>query len=214
MIQSPLFKGIAENDLKELLKCLNAKESAYEKNDFIFRAGDKASSIGVILSGGVYVLKEDFWGNRTILAKLEEGDLFGEAFACREEEKLPVSVMAVEKSRILFVDYRRIITNCPNTCVFHASLIENMIRILAGKNVMLTQKMEHMSKRTTREKILSYLSAQAVRCGSNAFTIPFNRQELADFLCVERSAMSAELGKMRKEGLLSCEKSRFVLKKQ
>ena len=214
MIHSPLFKGIAENDLKELLKCLNAKESVYEKNEFIFRAGDKASSIGVIISGGVYVQKEDFWGNRTILAKLEEGDLFGEAFACREEEKLPVSVMAVEKSRILFVDYRRIITNCPNTCVFHASLIENMIRILAGKNVMLTQKMEHMSKRTTREKILSYLSAQAVRCGSNAFNIPFNRQELADYLCVERSAMSAELSKMRKEGLLSCEKSRFVLNKQ
>lgn len=213
MIQSPLFKGIAEKELKELLKCLNAKETAYEKNEFIFRAGDKASSIGVIISGGVYVLKEDFWGNRTILAKLEEGDLFGEAFACREEEKLPVSVMAVEKSRILFVDYRRIINNCPNTCVFHASLIENMIRILAGKNVMLTQKMEHLSKRTTREKILSYLSAQAVRCGSNAFTIPFNRQELADFLCVERSAMSAELGKMHKEGLLSCEKNRFVLNK-
>lgn len=213
MIQSPLFKGIAEKELKELLKCLNAKETAYEKNEFIFRAGDKASSIGVIISGGVYVLKEDFWGNRTILAKLEEGDLFGEAFACREEEKLPVSVMAVEKSRILFVDYRRIINNCPNTCVFHASLIENMIRILAGKNVMLTQKMEHLSKRTTREKILSYLSAQAVRCGSNVFTIPFNRQELADFLCVERSAMSAELGKMRKEGLLSCEKNRFVLNK-
>lgn len=213
MIQSPLFKGIAEKELKELLKCLNAKETAYEKNEFIFRAGDKASSIGVIISGGVHVLKEDFWGNRTILAKLEEGDLFGEAFACREEEKLPVSVMAVEKSRILFVDYRRIINNCPNTCVFHASLIENMIRILAGKNVMLTQKMEHLSKRTTREKILSYLSAQAVRCGSNVFTIPFNRQELADFLCVERSAMSAELGKMRKEGLLSCEKNRFVLNK-
>ncbi|NLT58179.1 MAG: Crp/Fnr family transcriptional regulator [Clostridiales bacterium] len=207
----PLFDGIDAADLKTLLDCLSATRRRCEKNEFVFLAGDRVTLIGIVLSGGVRILQEDFWGNRAILDNIGPGGLFGEAFSCAEVEHLPVSVMSVLPSDILLVDYRRIITTCSSACVFHARLIRNMLHIMAEKNVRLTQKMEILTRRSTREKLLRYLSAQAQQTGGSSFTIPFNRQELAEYLAIDRSAMSKELSKMQQDGLLRVDRSRFEL---
>ncbi|MDL2273953.1 Crp/Fnr family transcriptional regulator [Oscillospiraceae bacterium OttesenSCG-928-G22] len=208
----PLFTGIAEEQLTSLFDCLTAKRHRYKKDEFIFRADDRAVFVGVVVSGGANIIQEDFWGNRTILAHVVPGELFGEAFSCAETEKLPVSVIATEASDIMLIDYRKIATVCSSSCVFHTRLIANMMRVLAGKNIMLTRKMEYVSKRTTREKILAFLSAQAVQAKRGDITIPFNRQELADYLCVERSALSRVLMQMKEDGILDYDKNRFTLK--
>ncbi len=207
-----LFEHIAEAEISGLLKCLSAKEKKYKKNDFIFSEEDTPTYVGIILSGSVCIVKEDFWGNRAILTKLGVGDLFGEAFSCAGVKKLPVSVIASDDAEVLLVDYKKIITTCSTACVFHTRLISNMIKILANKNIMMTQKIQHIVKRTTREKLLSFLSEQALKSKSNTFTIQFNRQELADYLSVDRSAMSNELCKMRDEGILNFNKNNFELK--
>ena len=212
----PLFSGIEEGDLRALFICLSAVQKRFEKNGFVLTAGGKTDSIGIVLSGAVHVLRDDFWGNREILTRIEPGGLFGEAFACVGVEsaileRLPVSVMVAEKSEILSLNCRRILMFCPSACGFHAVLIRNLTRVLAEKNVMLTQKLEHVSRRTTRKKLLSYLSEQAKRAGGSVFDIPFSRQELADYLSVDRSAMSSELSKMRDENLLRWHRNHFEL---
>jgi CRP-like cAMP-binding protein len=208
---SPLFTNIGSDDLPSLLSCLSAVQRSIGKNEFLFSAGDEATHVGIVLSGSVNVIQEDFWGNRTILTHITPGSLFGEAFACAQFPNLPVSVIATEKTDVLLVDANRIITICPSACTFHARLIRNMIEILSMKNIALVQKMEHITKRTTREKLLSYLSEQARIADSPAFDIPFNRQELADYLSVDRSAMSAELSKMQAEGILHYQHNHFEL---
>ena len=150
--------------------------------------------------------------NKNIVAFIEKGQLFGEAFACADLKILPVSVFSAEDSEIMLIDYRKIITTCSNTCSFHSKLIYNMLRIVANKNIILSQKIEFISKRTTKEKLLAYLSSEAKKAGSNSFSIPFSRQELADFLSVDRSAMSAELCKLRDSGVIEFNKNKFVLK--
>lgn len=207
----PLFAGIEEKQLVVLLRCLAATKRAYDKDNFIFELGQKAAYVGIVLTGGVYVIQEDFWGNRVILAHMGSGELFGEAFSCAEVEKLPISVIAANKSEIMLIDYRKIVTSCNAACAFHTSLIKNMLRILADKNMKLTRKMEYISKRSIREKLLSFLSAEAVRKKNNTVVIPFNRQELADYLCVDRSALSRELSLMRQEGIIRYDKNRFEL---
>lgn len=212
LLDCPLFSGVNEEDMRALLGCLGATARSYEKHSAIFHADDTPESVGVILSGSVHVIQEDYWGNRTILAHITSGGLFGEAFSCAEADKLPVSVFATEKSEIMLIRYRKIIASCSSACEFHTRLIGNMIRILAEKNILLTQKIAVTSGRTTRDKLLAYLSAQAIRAGSGRFRIPFNRQELADYLCVDRSALSRELSRMREEGVLEYDKSLFRLK--
>jgi len=207
----PLFEDIKPADIDILLDCLSAIPRKHQKNDFIFSLGDSVQSIGIILSGGVYVLQEDYWGTRTILAHIEAGNLFGESFSCAQTKQLPVSVIASQATEILLIDYRHIINACPTFHDFHIQLIKNMMTILAQKNIILTQKLEIISHRTTRERLLSYLSSQAIRAEKNRFTIPFNRQELADFLSVERSAMSAELSRMQEDGLIKTRRSEFEL---
>lgn len=207
----PLFAGIAQDEFEALFQCLSAKRQLYKKDAFVFRAEERAIWVGIVVSGGVNVIQEDFWGNRTILTHVQPGELFGEAFSCAGVPRLPVSVIATKPSEILLIDYSKIAAVSSSPCAFYGRLISNMLRILADKNIRLTQKMERLSKRSIREKLLSFLSAQAVQAGSNELTIPFNRQELADFLCVERSALSRELGEMKKDGLLDYQKNRFVL---
>ena len=208
-----LFEGIKETDLESLFGCLSAVRKRFRKNRYILFAGGRTDSVGIVLEGAVHVLRDDYWGRRKILARIEPGGIFGEAFSCAGVEKFPVSVTAAEESELLFVNCKRIITSCSSACVFHARLIMNLTRILAGKNIELIQKLEHITQPTTREKLLSYLSEQAQRAGKNVFSIPFNREELADYLSVERSAMSAELSKMRKDGLLLYRKNKFELLK-
>ncbi|NLZ38191.1 MAG: Crp/Fnr family transcriptional regulator [Firmicutes bacterium] len=209
--KSPLFYGIDENELLSMLACLSAIRKSYDKNEYIYRAGEAVTTVGIVCCGSVQVIKEDFWGNRAIISQLTTGDSFGEAFSCAQVGLISVSVVAAEQAEVLLLDYKKIITTCSSNCTFHSHLIQNMLKILANKNIELTQKVEHMSKRTTREKLLSYLSAEAMKRGSNVFEIPFNRQELADYLSVDRSAMCNELSKLRAEGLLSYKRNHFEL---
>jgi CRP-like cAMP-binding protein len=211
LLKVPLFYGIEAQNLSGLLACIGSTRRSYAKNEMIFNAGDKVTSLGIVLCGNVQIIKEDMFGNRTIISQIGTGELFAEDFSCAQVESLPVSIKSVSDSEILFIYYRRILTTCTSACVFHNRLIENMVGILARKNVVLGQKIDHLSQRTTREKLLSFLSGQAQKAGSNHFIIPYNREELADYLCVERSAMSHELGKMRNEGLLRFKRSEFEL---
>ena len=207
----PLFNGIGESDLAALLGCLTAAQKICARDDFIFLAGERAGAMGVVLSGSLHIVQEDFWGRRTILTHIGTGELFGEAFAFAGLERLPVSAMAAEASEVLLLDQRKIMSPCPEACGFHSSLVGNMLRILARKNVTLVQKIEHLTRRSTREKLLAYLSSRARETGSGKFNIPFNRQELADYLAVDRSAMSNELSKMREEGMLEFNRNEFKL---
>lgn len=206
-----LFIGIDESEFNPLLSCLSAKVVRYEKNQIVFNSGDATSSFGIVLSGQVQVFQDDYYGNRSILAGIGPCNLFGESFACAETKALPVSVIATTESELLFIDCRRLESPCSNACGFHSRLIHNMLNSIAKKNVALTQKIEFTSKRTTREKLLAYLSAEAQKARSNSFCIPFNRQELADFLSIDRSAMSAELSKLRDDGVLKYNKNQFEL---
>ncbi|MDR0819388.1 MAG: Crp/Fnr family transcriptional regulator [Oscillospiraceae bacterium] len=207
----PLFSGIAETDLSALLACLNAKQIGFEKNDFVYLADDTAAKVGIVIEGGVNIIQEDYWGNRMILSHVEPGELFGEVFACAGVPKLPVSVVAAVRSEILLIDVARIVTTCSSASEFHSGMIRNLMRILARNNLAMIQKMEHITRRSTREKLLSYLSARAKELGNSKFDIPFNRQEMADYLAVDRSAMSAELSKMRDDGLLTYDRNHFNL---
>lgn len=208
---SKLFEGIKRDEIAGLLPCLSATKQTYKKDSYIYQMGDTTNKIGLVLSGCVHLVKEDYWGNHTILSEVMPGEFFGEAYACLTTESLAISCVATEPTKVLFLDIHKIVTVCTSACNFHTRLIQNLMMILAQKNVMLTQKLDHVSKRSTRDKLLSYLSAQAAKQHSNTFTIPFNRQQLADYLSVDRSAMSNELCKLRDQGLLTFHKNSFTL---
>ncbi|NLH00631.1 MAG: Crp/Fnr family transcriptional regulator [Clostridiales bacterium] len=210
--KSPLFSGVSDEELEIMLKCLSASIQDYSKGQFILRSGDNVSSVGMVLSGSVHIIKEDFWGNRNIISASAPGQLFAETYAFAHGAPLNVSAVAEEPSTVLFFDAHRILTVCSSACGFHTKLIRNLLSVFAEKNLILNEKLTHMTQRTTREKLLSYLSSEAVRHGSPSFEIPFNRQQLADYLSVDRSSMSNELCKMRDEGILSFKKNSFVLK--
>ncbi len=211
MEKQPLFRGIAEPELSRLLRCLIKARKTYEKGAYIFRAGEACKLVGIVESGGVHVVQESFWGDRSILTHVGPGGVFGEAFPCAGIAVLPVSAVAAESCRVLLLDAEKLLAPCDPACSGHIQLMENLLSILARKNVMLTQKMTHITRRTTREKLLSYLSEQALRSGSAEFDIPFTRQELADYLAVDRSAMSGVLCGLRDEGILRFRKSHFCL---
>lgn len=212
LTQSKLFEGIKKEEITEMLSCLLADLREFAKGEYIFRRGDTISDIALLLEGAVHIQKEDYWGNLSILSEINEGELFGEVYACLGNTKMINNAVAVSPVKVLFMDINRILTTCPSGCRFHERLIHNLLSAIASKNRMLTQKLEHMSQRTTREKLLSYLSEQSMKAGSSSFEIPFNRQQLADYLSVDRSAMSAELGKMRDDGLLEFQRNHFLLK--
>ena len=215
---SKLFQGISEDEVTSMLACLSAVRRSYAKGEYVFHRGERIDSVAVLLEGSVHIREDKF--DKTIdqglsiLNEIGEGESFGEVYACLGSEEILNNAVAVKQSEVLLLDVKRILTVCPSACQFHSRLIRNLLSVLALKNKMLTQKLEHMSKRTTREKLLSYLSEQSQRAGSPVFDIPFNRQQLADFLSVDRSAMSAELCRMRDEGILSFERSHFELRQR
>lgn len=209
--KSYLFMGMTDTEIINILKCLSSYKKSYIKNSFISRIGDILLDMGMVIYGSIHLIKEDYWGNRTIIAKIENGQVFGETYACLESEPLNVSIIAAENTEILFMNIKRILTICTSACNFHSRLISNLLKVIASKNLDLTNKVEHISKRTTREKLLSYLSQQAQKNKSNSFEIPFNRQQLADYLSVDRSAMSNELCKMRDQGILQFNRNKFKL---
>lgn len=206
------FAGIAEGDLLSLLGCLGARMARHAKGALILRAGERVDAAGLLLSGSALIVQEDFWGNRNLMARLVPGQLFAEAFACSACARLNVSVVADAPCEVMRLDVRRLLATCPTACAHHSRMIRNLIADLADKNLQLNEKLTHLGQRSTREKLLSYLSAEAQRRGTPKFDIPFNRQQLADYLSIDRSAMSAALGRLRDEGVLCFEKNHFVLK--
>ena len=210
LTECALFHGLREAQIREMLPCLSARQSRFRRGQFLLRAGDRVAFAGILLSGEAEVLQEDFWGNRNLLAAVGPGDLFAEAFACAHVVS-PVSVLCKTDGSVLYLNVRAVFSPCEKACAQHKALSQNLIRVLAEKNMQLNEKAGFLSQRTTREKLLAYLSAQARRAGSASFRIPFDRQQLADFLSVNRSAMSAELSRMQREGLLCADRSSFTL---
>ena len=210
LAQTALFHGLTEAELRQTLDCLGAAKKSYPKQSFLLRAGDHASAMGVMLCGSALLVQEDLWGRRNIVAKVEPGDTFAEAFAAAGGS-LNLSVVANEDCEVLMLDLNRVLTLCPSACPSHSKLVHNLVTVLAQKLLVLNDKITHMSRQTTQEKLLSYLSAQAQRQGKLTFDIPYDRQQLADYLCVDRAAMSAELSKLQKKGLLSCRRNHFTL---
>ena len=209
--KNPLFKDVSGDEIMTMLDCLGAIKKTYGKNEYVLHSETQDEKMGIVLDGSVHVVKEDYWGNRTILSKAGPGELFGESFPWSDSEPLPVSVIARVPSKILFINYNRLTTTCTRACPYHTKLVANMLHILVERNIQLTQKIDLLVQRSTRDKLLSYLSAQAMLLNGNSFYIPFNRQELADYLAVERSAMSKELSRMKEEGLLDYRKNWFRL---
>lgn len=195
-----------------MLACFGAYEKQYAKGDTIYHAGEYVENMGMVLTGSVIIELSDLWGNATVLGSVEAGQLFAETYACIPGEALMVSVEASEKCNILFLNASRLLTTCQNSCAYHARLIQNLLQIMAQKNLALSRRSVHTSPKSIRGRLLSYLSEHAKQCGSFHFTIPFNRQQLADYLGVDRSALSNELSKMRNEGILTYEKNVFSLK--
>ncbi len=206
-----LFSGASDEDIEAMLGCLQAKLCTYEKGEYVLREGERVERMMMIVKGELHIQRDDNWGNRSIISMVGVGEMFGEAYAAPESGPLMNDVLAVEDSAVIFLDIGKLLTVCPNGCKFHAMAVKNLFFAISEKNRKLVRKLGYMSRRTTREKLIAYLSEEAKRQNSGAFSIPFNRQQLADFLSVDRSAMSNELCKLRDEGLIEFEKNRFRL---
>ncbi len=210
--RTQMFSGVGEDEITSMLSCLGARQKSYKRGEYVLRQGEHLGDILVLAEGKLHIQKDDYWGNRSILGQVAVGEMFGESYVAPDSGVLLNDVIAIEYSTVIFFDVKRIITTCPTACRFHALVTQNMFFAISEKNRKLVQKLGHMSKRSTREKLISYLSEEAKKQRSGSFTIPFNRQQLADFLSVDRSAMSNELCKMRDEGLIEFEKNWFRLK--
>ena len=208
-IQSPLFDGIDPADLKAVLGCIGYHISTFSKGDIVVFEDQHIKHIGILLSGCVDMIKEDLWGNKTMLVRMYQNELFGETFACGSGNQSLVTFVVSEAAKILFIPFDRVMHSCTMACTFHHKLIENMVRIIARKNQELMRKVEVVSKRSIREKILSYLSIQAQLQGTRYFEIPLGRVELAEYLCVDRSALTRELVKMKDDGLIDYDRNCF-----
>ena len=206
-----LFMSIGTTELDNVLKCLGVVIKEVSKDTIILLAGDKPQFVGVVLTGQLHIIREDYDGNRSLIAAISSGDMFAEALCCAGVPESPVTVIAAIDSAIMLLSFQRLMQTCPNSCVYHKKLIENMLGLIANKNLQLQNRMEIISKKAVRSKVVSYLESFVPKQGRN-ITIPFNREELADFLCVERSALSHELSKMKKDGLIDYRKNTFNLK--
>lgn len=213
LTKTEIFAGASEEEVAAMLGCLSARKKKYQKEEIIFHAGDVVSSIGVMLKGNALIENDDIWGNRSVLDYVKEGEIFAETYACALDEKLMVNVIAMSDCEVLFLDVRKILKVCPNACEFHQNLVQNLLAISAQKNLNLSRRIFHTSSKTIRGRLLSYLSYQVIESGKEEFDIPYNRQQLADYLGVDRSAMSNELGKMQKDGLIEVKRNHFRILK-
>ena len=207
----PLFNGVDADGLLRILSCLNARLLSFDKKQIILNEGSSARNIGIVLSGSVHIVQLDYYGNQTILADAYPSDLFCESFACAGIEALPVSVLSNEPCEILLFEGKGVVHTCEKNCEFHRKMIYNLVHDLAGKSIALHQRIKIVSKRTTRDKLMEYLTVQAAECGKNSFDIPYDRQELADYLEVDRSGLSVEISKLKREGIIENRKRSFTL---
>lgn len=207
----PLFVGIKEADLTAMLTCIGGYVRSYKKGSFIFLLDEPIKCVGVTLDGVIHMIKEDIWGNKTTLAYIKQKELFGETFACGNSPSSTVSFYVACDCKVLFLPFRKVLHACNMSCVFHHRLIENMVTLIADKNVQLMEKIEISSRKSLREKILTYLSIQASHQQCSSFEIPIGRVELADYLCANRSALTRELNSMRTDGLLDFKRNTFHL---
>lgn len=213
-MNAPLFQGIERDEIEAMLKCLGSFEKNYRKGEYIILEQDRVKSIGVILMGTVDMIKEDIWGNKTIMVRIKEQQLFGETFACSEDPMASVSFLASSECSVIFLQFERVMFSCSRSCTFHHRLIENMVKLIADKNKELMNKIGIISKKNLREKVMAYLSLQAQLQGKNPFEIPLGRLELAEYLNVDRSALTRELSNMRSAGLIEYEKNVFQILRQ
>lgn len=212
LLQTPLFAGVEAEELSSLLSCLQARVVTADKGMPVFLEGDDAGFIGLVIEGAVQIVRDDYDGTRSVIGLAGPGEMFGESYACSNMASMPVSGYALHPSKMMFFSCGRMLTVCTNACRFHNQIVKNLLQIVAEHNVNLSRKIRFMSQRTTKQKLLAYLMDEAKKTGSAEFTIPFDRQSLADYLGVERSAMSAELSKLQKDGVLSTRGSHFILK--
>jgi len=211
--KSPLFAGTSDGEILTMLRCLGAKEQCLGRGEHLLENGEAVPAIGLLLHGNALVTQEDFWGNRNLVTKLEPPDTFAEAFAC-SEAVATVSVVAETDCRVLWLPAGRLLSVCSSACQHHNRVIRNLLSGLAAKNLQMSGKITHISQRSTREKVLSYLSSQACSHGNSEFFIPFDRQQMADYLSVERTALSAELSKLKKENIIDYKKNHFLLRQE
>ena len=209
--KTKLFSGVGEDEILSMLSCLGARLRAFKKGEYVLRQGERLDDILVLAEGSLHIQRDDYWGSRSILGQIGVGEIFGEAYVAPESGTLLNDVIAVENSSVFFFDAKRVITTCSSACRFHTMVVQNLFFAISEKNRSLVRKLDHMSRRTTREKLIAYLSEEAKKQNSPYITIPFNRQQLADYLSVDRSAMSNELCRLRDDGLLEFEKNRFRL---
>ena len=196
---SPFFKGLTDNEILSVLHCVEAVTVSKEKDSYIFRAADSTQVMGLVLSGCVLIIQEDLWGHRNILSKCHAGDFFGEPYAASPGAVLNISVVADEDCEIVFLNIQKLLVTCPTACGHHQKLIRNLVSVLANKILILNDKITHVGKRTT----------ESIRHSSLSFDIPFDRQQLADYLCIDRAAMSTEISKLQKEGFIKTNRNHF-----
>ena len=208
-LNAPLFAGIKNEDMGAMLHCIGYHISSFSRGEIIAFEGDHLKHIGIVLSGRVDMVKEDLWGNKTMLLRMGRNEIFGETFACGDDSLSTVTFLVSEDAAVMFMPFSRVMHSCTMACGFHHRLIENMVRVIAGKNRELMQKVDVVSKRTIREKLLAYLSIQAQQQKQRYFEIPLGRVELAEYLCVDRSALTRELAKMKEDGLIDYDRNHF-----
>ncbi len=207
-----MFRGLGEEEITSLLGCLNAGKRSYKKGEIILSEGSITENVGIVLSGMAMITCSDIWGNASLLGEVSPGSVFAEVYACIPGQPMLVTVAAVEDTSVLFMNVGRVLTACTNACPFHARLAQNLLTICAHKSLRLSQRIQHTSSKSIRGRLMSYFSECAKRSGSNSFFIPYNRQQLADYLNVERSTMCNELSKMQREGVIEYEKNYILLK--
>ena len=208
---SSFFQGMTDGEILSVLHCVSSTTVKKEKDEYIFRMGDSTQLMGLVLRGSVLCIQEDLWGHRNIVERIGVGEYFAEPFAATAGAVLNVSVVAAEDTEIMLLNMHRLLQTCPSACAHHNKLIRNLVSVMARKVLNLNNKITHMGKRNTRQKILSYLSTESMKQGKLSFDIPYDRQQLADYLCVERAAMSVELSKLQKEGYLKTNRNHFQL---
>lgn len=206
-----LFEGVRDEEILKMLGCLGAKVERIDKRENILSEGEPAEYIGILISGTAHIVKYDYYGNKNILTAVLPSEMFAEEFACSSSEELSITVEACEPCEVMFLACSHIIYTCKSVCAHHQRMIFNLMRAIAGKSIAFHRKAEITARRTTREKITAYLHEESLRAKSRVFDIPYDRQELADYLEVDRSGLSTEIGKMRSEGIIKNKKNHFEL---